>query len=65
MALAAVEFAAHQGAETVEAYPYEDTKWAAVNFYTGTVGMFEELGFEEVARRKPTRPIVRLEVETG
>ena len=61
LALAAVEYGRWQGAEVLEAYPYDDTAWSAGNYFTGTTGMFEELGFEEVARRKPTRPIVRLD----
>lgn len=61
LALAAVDYAHSLGAVTLEAYPYDDTSWSAPNFYTGTPGMFDELGFREVARRKPTRPIVRLD----
>lgn len=57
---AAIEFAKDQGAEIVEAYPVDGRRSSAVDYYTGTLGMFAEHGFVELTRRNDTRPIVRL-----
>ena len=59
---AAVEFAAANGAELIEAYPVDGPRQSAVDYFTGTMGMFTRAGFEEVARRNETRPVVRLKV---
>ena len=58
---AAVEFAAEGGAEAVEGYPKDtgDARRHANELFVGTVAMFRRAGFEEVARRSPTRPIMR------
>jgi ribosomal protein S18 acetylase RimI-like enzyme len=57
----AIDFAREHGAALVEAYPvdktepcHDDTLWF------GTKSLYDRAGFEEVARRKPTRPVVRL-----
>lgn len=57
---AAVEHAAAQGAEQVEAYPIDThgTRRPAGDLFTGTLTTFLEAGFTEVARRGG-RPIVR------
>ena len=60
MLQAAVEYARHLGVDVLEGYPWDAPTTSAVNLYTGTLGMFT--GFEEVARRRPHRPIVRLEL---
>lgn len=57
---AAVRHARAGGARVVEAYPVEYAgevadAWA----YTGAASTFRDAGFGEVARRSPTRPIVR------
>lgn len=57
---AAVSYAEDRGAETIEAYPVDGPRSSAVDYYTGTWGMFSEHGFVEVLRRNDTRPIVRL-----
>jgi GNAT superfamily N-acetyltransferase len=60
----AVDHAAAAGAELLEGYP-KDTggeRRAAAELFYGTVSMFEAAGFEEVARRSPTRPIMRREL---
>jgi GNAT superfamily N-acetyltransferase len=60
---AAVSYAADRGAEAVEAYPIDTssgTNKASAELYTGTLAMFEQAGFTEVARRAG-RPIVRLQ----
>ena len=60
----AITFARKHGATLVEAYPvdktepcHDDTLWF------GTKSMYDQAGFKEVARRKPTRPVVRLAVK--
>jgi GNAT superfamily N-acetyltransferase len=61
MLTAAIEYSRAQGAHLIEGYPYDDETTSAVNYFTGTMGMFSEHDFVEVIRRKDTRPIVRLE----
>jgi GNAT superfamily N-acetyltransferase len=57
---AAVEFARKHGARIVEGYPVEPRKpQADVFVYTGLASAFRKAGFKEVARRSPTRPIMR------
>ncbi len=58
---AAVKWAKSNGAELVEAYPIEPKSGEVppVFAWTGLVSAFEKCGFVEVARRSPTRPIVR------
>lgn len=58
---AAVVHAAASGARIVEGYPVDPTgrKKAASELYTGVPSIFEEAGFREVARRSPTRPVMR------
>jgi GNAT superfamily N-acetyltransferase len=58
---AAVAHAAAKGAKVVEGYPI-DVKGArkpSAELYHGTASMFADAGFEEVARRSPTRPLMR------
>jgi GNAT superfamily N-acetyltransferase len=59
----AVAYARAQGAALVEAYPVDrpgrskdDTLWF------GAKSMYDKAGFVEVVRRKPQRPVVRLEL---
>jgi GNAT superfamily N-acetyltransferase len=58
----AAEFARERGAGVLEAYPVEPRKERVADafVYTGLASVFRRLGFVEVARRSPTRPIVRL-----
>lgn len=58
---AAVEFAAEQGADTVEAYPVDDTMGPVPTdaAYHGLVTLLRSEGFDEVARRSPRRPVMR------
>lgn len=58
----AIRYAIDQGAELIEAYPVDGERSSAVDYFTGTLGMFAEHGFVEVVRRNDTRPIVRLSV---
>jgi GNAT superfamily N-acetyltransferase len=57
---AAVDYAAAQGAEQVEAYPIDTSggKRASADLFTGKLATFLAAGFTEVARRAG-RPIVR------
>ncbi len=58
---AAVAHARAGGATLLEAYPREPGETsAAPSLYTGVASTFRALGFEEVARRAPARPILRL-----
>jgi GNAT superfamily N-acetyltransferase len=59
---AAMDFAKHQGAKMIEAYPVDGERASVVDYFTGTIGMFNEHGFVEIIRRNDTRPIVRLSV---
>lgn len=58
---AAVQFAQARGAKIVEGYPIDTggAKKDAVSVFTGLVSTFAQAGFVEVARRAPTRPIMR------
>jgi GNAT superfamily N-acetyltransferase len=57
---AAVEFARKRGGKIVEGYAVEPKKEQADAFvYTGLASAFRKAGFKEVARRSPTRPIMR------
>jgi GNAT superfamily N-acetyltransferase len=58
---AATQFALEHGARIVEAYPVEPKKASmpAVFTWTGFASAFSAAGFEEVARRSETRPIMR------
>jgi GNAT superfamily N-acetyltransferase len=57
---AAARFAAERGARIVEGYPVEpDARQPDTFMYTGLAAAFRAAGFEEVARRSPTRPVMR------
>jgi GNAT superfamily N-acetyltransferase len=60
----ATTYARKHGATLLEAYPVDrrgrsrdDTMWF------GPKSMYDRAGFKEVARRKPQRPVVRLELQ--
>ncbi len=59
---AAIDFAKTQGATIIEAYPVDGPRSSSVDYFTGTLSMFDEHGFVELIRRNDTRPIVRLTV---
>jgi GNAT superfamily N-acetyltransferase len=65
LARAAVDYARAAGATIVEAYPVDTTSPAYPDAYayTGLVSTFTHVGFSEVARRSPTRPILRYRIE--
>lgn len=64
---AAVEHAREKGARVVEGYPIEPKKSPAPDpfVWTGLASAFRRVGFVEVARRSPTRPVMRLGLREG
>jgi GNAT superfamily N-acetyltransferase len=57
---AAAQFARSRGAKLVEGYPVEPSGALPDPFvWTGLASAFRSAGFTEVARRSPTRPIMR------
>ena len=57
----AVAYARKQGATLLEAYPVDKPGRSHDDFmWFGAKSMYDDAGFEEVARRKPQRPVVRL-----
>ena len=60
---AAVTFARSHGAKIVEGYPTEtgENQVADPFLWHGISSAFSAAGFKEVARRSPTRPIMRIE----
>jgi GNAT superfamily N-acetyltransferase len=57
----AVVFAQSRGAERIEGYPFDlDQGISRGDLYSGILSVFLAEGFVEVARRLPTRPVVRL-----
>lgn len=58
---AATEFARKSGAESLEGYPNANRaeKQPAAFVWTGFESTFKRAGFSEVARRSPSRPILR------
>jgi GNAT superfamily N-acetyltransferase len=57
---AAVKVAAEAGAPALEAIPVDKALPKGVsNDFTGVASTFRRLGFEEIARRSPPRPILR------
>lgn len=57
----AIAYAKKQGAALLEAYPVDKPGRSHDDFmWFGAKSMYDGAGFEEVARRKPQRPVVRL-----
>lgn len=62
----AIAYARKKGVRLLEGYPVDkDNPSAADASWFGSNRMFNEAGFEEVARRRPDRPVVRLQVVKG
>ena len=58
---AAVVYARKRNVRLLEAYPVDKPDRSSAEFmWFGTKSMFDSSGFEEVARRRPQRPVVRL-----
>src|SRR5918995_3902253 len=66
MLRAAVDHARAHGARLVEAYPVDaqEQKHPDEMFF-GAKSMYDRAGFREVARRRPTRPVVRRALRPG
>lgn len=60
----AVDYAKRNGARVIEGYPIDTTagKTTPNDLYHGALSTFERAGFHVVARPKPDRPIVALDV---
>jgi GNAT superfamily N-acetyltransferase len=57
---AAVDYARSRGVRLLEAYPVDKESESHPDFmFFGAKSMYDRAGFREVARRKPTRPVVR------
>jgi GNAT superfamily N-acetyltransferase len=57
----AIAYAKQQGATLLEAYPVDrPTRSGDDSMWFGAKSMYDREGFEEVARRTPQRPVVRL-----
>jgi GNAT superfamily N-acetyltransferase len=66
MLRAAVDHARSQGARLVEAYPVDaDEQTDPDTMFFGAKSMYDRAGFREVARRRPTRPVVRRALRPG
>lgn len=62
---AAVHTANEAAAPELEAYPVDtEVPRHTSNIFTGTAAMFERAGFRVVARRTPSRPIMRHDLPT-
>ena len=56
----ALKVAKRANAPALEAYPVDAALLGSTsNVFTGTVSTFRRLGFRAVARRQPSRPIMR------
>jgi GNAT superfamily N-acetyltransferase len=60
MLRAAVDYARSCGARLVEAYPVDkEERSHPDSMFFGAKSMYDRAGFREVARRRPTRPVMR------
>jgi len=60
---AAISFARDSGATTLEAYPIDKAGRSQDDFiFFGSRSLYEHAGFAEVARRSPTRVVMRLDL---
>ena len=60
----AIRWARQRGVRLLEAYPVDTSHPSASDApWFGAKTLFDDAGFEEVARRKPARPIVRLALD--
>ena len=60
---AAIAFCRKKKVKLLEGYPVDKAaRQSDTSMWFGAKSMFDEAGFEEIARRKSTRPVVRLKV---
>ena len=60
MLAGAIDYARSCGARLIEAYPVDrKQRGADDSMWFGGKAMYDRAGFTEVARRKPTRPVMR------
>jgi GNAT superfamily N-acetyltransferase len=60
MLAGAIDYARSCGARLLEAYPVDKVKRSADDsMWFGGKAMYDRAGFAEIARRKPTRPVMR------
>ena len=60
MLAGAADYARAQGVTLLEAYPVDKPgRVDDNNMWFGAKAMYDRAGYQEVARRKPTRPVVR------
>lgn len=63
MLAAGIAHARASGARLLEAAPMDQAKQSkSIGLYVGSTRVFEKAGFREVARQKPGRPLMRLEL---
>jgi predicted GNAT family acetyltransferase len=66
LAQAAVDYAKRQGADALDVCPIDsDRKLLWGEGFVGLAPVFRDLGFKEIARRTPTRPLMRLALRGG
>jgi GNAT superfamily N-acetyltransferase len=66
MLRAAVDYARSRGARLLEAYPVDtDERRHPDDMFFGAKSMYDRAGFREVARRTPSRPVVRKPLRAG
>ena len=59
----AVDYAKKRGVRLLEAYPVDKLgKSADESMWFGAKSMYDTGGFKEVARRRPNRPVVRIQL---
>jgi ribosomal protein S18 acetylase RimI-like enzyme len=59
----AIAYASKRGVKLLEAYPVDKHEPSAAEAsWFGSKRMFDQAGFDEVARRRPDRPVVRLQI---
>ncbi|HET7526877.1 MAG TPA: GNAT family N-acetyltransferase [Burkholderiaceae bacterium] len=66
MLAGAVDYARRRGVRLLEAYPVDRTgRSGREGSWFGSKRMFDEARFEEMARRRPDRPLMRLKLTSG
>jgi GNAT superfamily N-acetyltransferase len=62
----AIAYAREHGATLLEAYPVDKADRSKDDaMWFGAMSMYDHAGFREVARRKPARPVVRLDLKAA